>query len=317
MAKKFLHQDTDFPTLISRVAQDMGINPYLVEKDYWIMHCLYGLQAQGFDFELKGGTSLSKGFKIIHRFSEDIDLRITPPPGHKVYTGKNHMKPAHIESRRAYFDWLADNIKIDGTIAAREHAFDDTERMRNAGITLSYGSAFETVPGVKPSVLLEAGFDDTTPNVPITISSWAADHAFKDGIGDFIDNRALNVKCYVPEYTFIEKLQALSTKHRKLRETGKIDKNFIRHYYDVYCLLEIERVSDFIGSIAYIDRKRERFPKKDAPLALSSNAAFLPQHPEHLALLLEGYNNTQALYYRGRPTLDEIFTRIASVAIKL
>jgi hypothetical protein len=34
----------------------------LVEKDYWIMQSLWGLQAQGFVFELKGGTSLSKGF---------------------------------------------------------------------------------------------------------------------------------------------------------------------------------------------------------------------------------------------------------------
>jgi hypothetical protein len=34
----------------------------LVEKDYWIMHCLLGLQAPGFRFELKDGTSLSKAF---------------------------------------------------------------------------------------------------------------------------------------------------------------------------------------------------------------------------------------------------------------
>ncbi|WP_425485263.1 nucleotidyl transferase AbiEii/AbiGii toxin family protein [Burkholderia guangdongensis] len=41
------------------------------------MQCLWGLQAQGFQFELKGGTSLSKGFGIIHRFSEDIDIRMS------------------------------------------------------------------------------------------------------------------------------------------------------------------------------------------------------------------------------------------------
>jgi len=38
------------------------IDPYLVEKDYWIMHALWGLQQQGFQFELKGGTSLFKGY---------------------------------------------------------------------------------------------------------------------------------------------------------------------------------------------------------------------------------------------------------------
>ena len=51
------------------------------------MHCLYGLQQLGMTFELKGGTSLSKGFQIIDRFSEDIDIRIEPPPDRHVKTG--------------------------------------------------------------------------------------------------------------------------------------------------------------------------------------------------------------------------------------
>jgi hypothetical protein len=72
---EFLHNRRDFEQLLAVVADDRGLDPMLVEKDYWIMHCLWGLQAQGFEFELKGGTSLSKGFGVIHRFSEDIDIR--------------------------------------------------------------------------------------------------------------------------------------------------------------------------------------------------------------------------------------------------
>jgi len=75
-----LHDHKDFNDLIAAVSEAMGIDPSLVEKDYWIMHCLWGLQQQGFSFELKGGTSLSKGFGLIHRFSEDIDIRITSSP---------------------------------------------------------------------------------------------------------------------------------------------------------------------------------------------------------------------------------------------
>lgn len=70
----FLHELKDFNDLILAVSRERGILPYLVEKDYWIMHALYGLQRQGFSFELKGGTSLSKGYRIIERFSEDIDI---------------------------------------------------------------------------------------------------------------------------------------------------------------------------------------------------------------------------------------------------
>lgn len=80
MQLDYLHRHKDYKDLIRTVADEKGIAPDLVEKDYWIMHCLYGLTKQGYLFELKGGTSLSKGFGIIHRFSEDIDIRIEPPP---------------------------------------------------------------------------------------------------------------------------------------------------------------------------------------------------------------------------------------------
>ena len=77
MSIDYLHHHPQFADLIRIVAQENGIDPALVEKDYWIMHGLYGQQL-GLAFELKGGTSLSKGFQIIHRFSEDIDIRIEP-----------------------------------------------------------------------------------------------------------------------------------------------------------------------------------------------------------------------------------------------
>jgi predicted nucleotidyltransferase component of viral defense system len=98
MSADFLHNHRQFSELIRIVAQQKGIDSALVEKDYWIMHCLYGLQQLSLKLELKGGTSLSKGFQIIDRFSEDIDIRIEPPKDQDVKTGRNHDKPAHIQS---------------------------------------------------------------------------------------------------------------------------------------------------------------------------------------------------------------------------
>lgn len=302
MAKKFLHQDSEFKTLVQITADQLALNPYMVEKDYWIMHCLWGLQNQGFNFELKGGTSLSKGYKVIHRFSEDIDLRINPPADMKVMTGKNHMKPIHLNSRKDFFNWLASEIKIHGVKASREHEFDD-EKFRNAGINLSFKAQFDEIQGIKPVVLLETGFDDTSPNKPITISSWVFDKAISSGNLNYMDNRALDVKCYIPEFTFVEKLQALATKHRKFKE-GKIEKNFMRHYYDVYCLLDLPEVQKFIGTPEYIKRKEERFPAKDEPEKLNKNAAFMKQTKADFTLLESNYR------YKGQPTLQEIFERI-------
>jgi predicted nucleotidyltransferase component of viral defense system len=79
MATTYLHERSDFPDLLRIIEEETGIIAYLVEKDYWLMHVLYGLQQQGFDFKLKGGTSLSKGYQLIDRFSEDIDIYIAPP----------------------------------------------------------------------------------------------------------------------------------------------------------------------------------------------------------------------------------------------
>src|ERR1700687_2521567 len=128
MPADFLHNHAQFLELIRIVAQQKGIDPALAEKDYWIMHCLYGLQQLGLTFELKGGTSLSKGFQIIDRFSEDIDIRIEPPPDRQVKTGRNQTKATHVKSRKEFYDWLAETIRIDGIDEVmRDTAFDNKD----------------------------------------------------------------------------------------------------------------------------------------------------------------------------------------------
>lgn len=212
----FLHELKDFDELIQVVSGEHEIAPQLIEKDYWIMHCLFGLTSQGFSFQLKGGTSLSKDYGIIDRFSEDIDIQIDPPSGMDVKCGKNHTKKSHIESRLKYFEWLAGEIKIPGIDTVEiDPAYDDpTGRCRNVGIQLKYPSMLDRFKGVKDGVLLEVGFDDVEPNDPVNISSWAYSKAASQKRILFADNLAYGIKCYRPGYTFVEKLQTISTKFR-------------------------------------------------------------------------------------------------------
>jgi hypothetical protein len=164
MQPDYLHNHAQFADLIRIVAAEKGIDPALVEKDYWIMHCLYGLQQLKLKFELKGGTSLSKGFQIIDRFSEDIDIRIEPPAGHDVKVGKNQNSAAQIKTRKDFYDWLAQTIKIDGIDKVeRDTAFDDMPDYRGAGIRLNYRTASKRMEGLRDGVLLEVGFDDVAP----------------------------------------------------------------------------------------------------------------------------------------------------------
>ena len=141
--KDFLHRHPEFEALIRIVADRLGIDPYLAEKDYWIMHCLSGLRQAGYDFQLKGGTSLSKGYGLIHRFSEDIDIHISPPADLTLKTGKNHNKSQHIQGRRHYYNLLAQEITIDDIRPERDTAFDDEHSYRSGGVRLIYRSHFD------------------------------------------------------------------------------------------------------------------------------------------------------------------------------
>ena len=305
---EFLHERRDFDQLLSVVADERGLDPVLVEKDYWIMHCLWGLQAQGFQFELKGGTSLSKGFGVIHRFSEDIDIRIEPPDDMDVKTGRNQDKPGHVESRRAYYDALAARIRIPGIDSVeRDIQFDD-DKMRSAGIRLIYVPRVPALAGVKDGILLELGFDDTAPNRAVTISSWALDVARERGVA-VGDNRAVAIPCYAPTHTFVEKLQTISTKYRRLDDTQSFPSNFLRHYYDVYCLLGLEEVRAFMSTPAYQERKSQRFRTGDEQV-IAHNPAFVLAEAEQRQRFAQEYRRTAALYYQGQPDFDVLLDRI-------
>lgn len=310
-----LHTLPDFPDLLAVAGRDERIDPALIEKDYWIMHCLWGLQQQGFVFELKGGTSLSKGYGLIDRFSEDIDILIHP--GEDLKYGPNHYKPAHVAARLAFFNGLADSIKIPGVgEVVRDADFDDTRYYRGAGIRLQYNPVHPLPDGLKAGILLEAGFDQVAPNRPCTISSWAYDLAVKSGVQGLTDNRAIGVPCYEPGYTFVEKLQTISTKYRIQQETGVMPVNFMRHYYDAYCLLGVDDVRAFIGTQAYSEHKAKRF-RNDDVADLTKNDAFLLTDDKTRQAYASAYAATRALYYRDQVPFDAILERIAKAAADL
>lgn len=304
----FLHELPDVKQLFEVVAKEKQVLPTIIEKDYWLMHCLWGLQKQGFDFELKGGTSLSKGFDIIERFSEDIDIQIHPNKSINLKVGKNHNKPAHIKGRKDFFNSIAEQLRITDMRFSRDHNFDEPQKMRSAGIRGEYHSYVSTVEALKSGIVLELGFDQTTPNASCDISSWALDKAQSLGI-DVIDNHAKQVKCYCPEYTFVEKLQTISTKYRLQQQNSTMPINFLRHYYDVYQLLKHQRVLAFIGTDEYQEHKAKRFRSADEK-NISRNEAFLLTDKETRTLYANEFKKKSAIYFGEQPDFDEILIEI-------
>jgi hypothetical protein len=318
MPSEYLHQRKDFPDLLKILEVEKGIQAELIEKDYWIMHVLYGLKKQGFDFELKGGTSLSKGYKIIHRFSEDIDVHIKAPVELGVNENPKNTKEKSVQSRKNFYDWLADNIKIEGiTSVNRDHAFDDTEHYRSGGIRLYYDTQTEHNIGVKEGILLEAGFDTVTPNENLTISSWAYDKASQNSKIKIMDNRAVEITCYHPGYTFVEKLQTVAPKYRQEQSSGVAKPNLMRQYYDLYCQLENPEVLAFLGSEDYFAHKAKRFPKQDLDIPIAENQAFLLSNPAQREKFKARYQSTANLYYMGQPDFEDLLIRISQYVNRL
>jgi hypothetical protein len=311
MPVDYLHNRKDFPDLIRILGEETGIVAGLIEKDYWMMHVLNGLRKQGFDFELKGGTSLSKGYKMIHRFSEDIDIHIKPPDKFGINESPKNNRSKNIEARKKFYDWLAETIKVEGIdFVERDTVFDDTAYYRSGGIRLYYKSKTEQIGGIKEGILLEAGFDTVTPNFRQTISSWAFDKAIRNLSIEIIDNRAVDVSCYHPGYTLVEKLQSVITKFRQEQADGIERPNFMRQYYDIYCLLGNEEVQEFMCTKEYEIHKKARFPKQDLIIPVKESEAFLLTDARLRAFFRKRYENTKALYYNGQPDFEELLMKI-------
>ena len=228
----FPHESPDFADLVSVVATKTGLGLALVEKDYWVTHALWSLHQTGLEICFKGGTSLSKGFDIINRFSEDLDLVVARGSVGALPSRVNwkSMNKGPIARRREFFDTLEQVITVAGATVELDRSLEDA-RARSANYHVQYPSRYldSAEDWMRPYVMLEIGTARVTPSVERAISSFVHVHLHEAGLADeFDDNRALAVRCVHPLVTLLEKLDAI-TRHY---ERGAEPPAFIRHYED-------------------------------------------------------------------------------------
>jgi hypothetical protein len=133
------------------------------------------------------------------------------------------------------------------------------------------------IKGKKEGILLEDGFDTVTPNREITISFWTFDRARTNSKIEISDNRAVDVACYHPGDTFVEKLETIATKFRREQQGAEPKANVIRQYYDVSRLLNIEEVQQFIDTPEYNAHKQTRVSTRGLKIPIRENEAFFAQ----------------------------------------
>lgn len=180
----FLHDQPDFRDLLQVVAGDTRLAPGLVEKDYWVTHVLWALYDQGFEVWFKGGTSLSKGFALIRRFSEDLDLKLMPGSvaGVPEVTSWTSEGTKATSSRKAYFEALEQVIVVSGATVTLDR--EQTDRSwRNAALRVTYPGHFlpDLHGDMRQYVLLEVGNAGVTPAVQTGMSSFVHDFLDRQG----------------------------------------------------------------------------------------------------------------------------------------
>jgi len=301
----FVHDAGDFDEILRTVADDRDIAVALVEKDYWVTHTLWALHHQGFDIWFKGGTSLSKGFGLIERFSEDIDIKIEPgvvPDLTAVSDWRRTSKRA-IEARKVYFEELTRLIDIPGAEVTLDLSRVD-ERWLKADLHVAYPARHvRDLEVLRPIVLLEVGDARVTPSETRGMTSFVHDFLERQGhFGVFDDNRPLAVRCVHPLVTLLEKLEALQ---RRFPTHEPV--TFVRHFEDAARIVEHHRsLSPLADYPAVRDLVAAMYEQRDLRTVLSAtDPAFIPSDDDRWGAIRKAYEEIGPMHWGTRLTLDE------------
>lgn len=225
----------DFEATVDAAADLLNISPAIVEKDYWVSQALRRIAA-GFpeDFVFKGGTSLSKGFKLIERFSEDIDVLVLP--GTRGRTARDTL------------------MRSMGDDAAQAIGDPDPKRDGGGGFHRSYYLTYprkREVPWLRPTIDLDMGIrGGPNPSERRQLEPLLRTALQKNGVesDNFLDLVPFELNILHPGRTVIEKLALVNEEAQKCeREPASVFPPLLgRHFYDIHMLLGSEAVRHFL-----------------------------------------------------------------------
>ena len=236
-----LHQDVKlFSNTLRAASQHLDINLEFVEKDYWITWVLSRLANSKYVNEsvFKGGTSLSKGYNLIERFSEDVDIAII---NNNDKTG-NEMKTIIRTIEKEITSDLKE-LQIEGVTSKGS-------RFRK--------SVFEYVTTEKGNasnkLIVEINsFANPFPFQKLTIQSMIFDFLMQTGNEKYIEQYSLQsfqVNVLSKEQTLLEKMVSLI---RFSFETSVVESisEKIRHFYDLYYLMKNPECVAFVAADSF------------------------------------------------------------------
>ncbi|OQK17374.1 hypothetical protein AU255_05695 [Methyloprofundus sedimenti] len=309
--------------LFNETAIRKGIIPAAAEKDFWICWVLMKIYTHPRLSELlrfKGGTSLSKCFGVIERFSEDIDLILdwteltrTDPTQERSKTQQSKIN-LEINSQAQSF------IKHEllPLIQAEVEGYCQAEIDENDPhtINVSYQPSFST-HYLRDQIRLEIGpLAEMVPFGHYSVKPYAAEE-----FPVLFKQPCVELDAIKPERTFWEKVTILHAEaHRPANKPQPC--RYSRHYYDVYRMLgtEIEQVAlENIELLEDVVKFKKRFYYSawaNYDLAVLSTIRLVPED-KVMASLKADYADMREMIFGDYPSLEVIMTAISVFETRL
>lgn len=303
--------------LFRNTAEKCGMSPGIVEKDFWVCWTLDYLfhdcpWAEHLAF--KGGTSLSKCFGLIQRFSEDIDLILdwrllgyekNEPWAQRSKTQQDKFnKEANARTVGFLRETFLPQLQTDFQKLLGDGFFLRIEEDDPQTVCFGYPKSFQE-GSILPVVRLEIGaLAAWTPAKQVEITSYAAQQYPK-----VFRHPATSILTVAPERTFWEKATIL---HKEaFRTNGRFPARYSRHYYDLWCMDKPPVRTAAYEDLALLERVvrfKERFyPAGSAhyELAKPGTMRLLPPE-EYLPILREDYEHMKNMIFGETPEFGEI-----------
>ena len=308
--------------LFRNTAAKMGISEAVVEKDFWVCYMLDYLfhRCKWKDsLAFKGGTSLSKAYDLIRRFSEDIDLildwrllgyGLDEPWKQRSNTKQDAFNKEANERAEAFLrDELLPAIKKDLTEELILPVKCEIDPLDRQTVRFTYPNSFSDT-AILQEIRLEIGaLAAWTPAAEQTITPYAAEY-----YGRVFEQPSTQILTVLPERTFWEKVTIL---HREAfrGESSILPSRYSRHYYDLYCMAKTpvkERAladNDLLARVVAFKDKFYRCPWARYDLARRGTMRLMP--PEYnISKFRDDYEHMQNMIFGEKPKFDTILSEI-------
>lgn len=314
-----LFEHPDFEQAIIRAAEYFhltGIREAIIEKDYYVTESLRIIQQEAGDKVIfKGGTSLSKGWNIIQRFSEDVDIFLDPmafePPLGKNGINRELKKLRQAIEEHPGLKYAEDESKTIGGFGRSDY-FEYVPRFFGAG-------------EIRSRVFVEVGTaSGREPTEVVKLQSYIGQYLQETGVSLGADDEsAFEMRLLHFRRTFVEKMFAIHSKVEAFKKTGIGIGEYARHYYDLFCLSERPGVVEMLRSNEYsaikidYDKVSAEYFKAHyvAPpgMSFSKSDALFPGVDLEDALATEFEKQCQILCFGEHPTWSQIQQRFEEI----